>query len=63
MPNILAVVGNLNGILLNIGHGSRGSITGPFCSQYISDVIDESPTIFGKRLSKALDPKRFIAQG
>tara|TARA_B100000427_G_scaffold148802_1_gene123798 strand:+ start:5469 stop:7265 length:1797 start_codon:yes stop_codon:yes gene_type:complete len=59
----LPIVGNLNGILLNIGHGSRGSITGPFCSQYISDVIDESPTIFGKRLSKALDPKRFIAQG
>ena len=55
----LPLVGNANGIFLNIGHGSRGSTSAPFSSQFISDLISKSPPIFSSKLRKAVNPERF----
>lgn len=59
-PDHLPILGNFEDIFLNIGHGSRGSISAPISAQFIADLIDGSPPIFGQKLISSLDPNRFM---
>jgi len=56
----LPLLGKSEGIFINISHGSRGTTSAPISAQFICDLIDGSPPIFGKRLIRSLDPERFI---
>ena len=56
----LPLLGKSEDIFINISHGSRGTTSAPISAQYICDLIDGSPPIFGKRLIKSLHPERFI---
>ena len=56
----LPLLGKSEDIFINISHGSRGTTSAPISAQFICDLIDGSPPIFGKRLIRALDPERFI---
>jgi glycine/D-amino acid oxidase-like deaminating enzyme len=58
-PDHLPLVGKLKDILINISHGSRGTTSAPISAQFICDLIDGSPPIFGKELIKSLSPERF----
>ena len=59
-PDHLPLVGKLKDILINTSHGSRGTTSAPISAQFICDLIDGSPPIFGKELIKSLSPERFI---
>ena len=56
----LPLLGKSEDIFINISHGSRGTTSAPISAQFICDLIDGSPPIFGKRLIRSLDPERFI---
>ena len=58
-PDHLPLVGKSKGIFINISHGSRGTTSAPISSQFICDLIDGSPPIFGKEMIKSLSPERF----
>ena len=58
-PDHLPLVGKLKDIFINISHGSRGTTSAPISAQFICDLIDGSPPIFGKELIKSLSPERF----
>ena len=58
-PDRLPLVGKTNGIFISICHGSRGSCSAPISAQFICDLIDKSPPVFGKKMTKALNPERF----
>ena len=55
----LPLLGKSKGIFVNISHGSRGTTSAPISAQFISDLIDGSPPIFGKQLIRSLNPERF----
>jgi tRNA 5-methylaminomethyl-2-thiouridine biosynthesis bifunctional protein len=56
----LPLLGKSEDIFINISHGSKGTTSAPISAQFISDLIDGSPPVFGKRLIRSLDPERFI---
>tara|TARA_Y100000590_G_scaffold10122_2_gene12460 strand:- start:6968 stop:8215 length:1248 start_codon:yes stop_codon:yes gene_type:complete len=58
-PDHLPILGEYKGVFLNIGHGSRGTVSAPISAQFITDLIEGSPAIFGKKLMLSLDPERF----
>ena len=58
-PDRLPLVGKTNGIFISICHGSRGSCSAPVSAQFICDLIDKSPPVFGKKMTEALNPERF----
>ena len=55
----LPLVGKSKDIFINISHGSRGTTSAPISAQFICDLIDGSPPIFGKEMIKSLSPERF----
>jgi len=55
----LPLVGAIEGIYLNAGHGSRGSTSAPICAEFISDHIDKTPTSIDQEVSLALRADRF----
>jgi len=55
----LPLVGKSNDIFISICHGSRGTTSAPISAQFICDLIDGSPPIFGKEMIKSLNPERF----
>jgi len=56
----LPLVGKSNDVFINTCHGSRGTTSAPISAQFICDLIDNSPPIFGKEMIKSLNPERFI---
>ena len=58
----MPISGKLNGIYINVGHGSRGSTSAPLCSQHIADMIDKTPLPFGSQISYAIRPERFYSK-
>ena len=55
----LPLAGVVNGIYVNVGHGSKGSTSAPLCSEYIADLIDETTLPINSFVAKALKPDRF----
>ena len=55
----LPLLGYKEGLIINIGHGSKGSVSAPLCAEIISDVIDNNPLPIDKTLYEALNPNRF----
>jgi len=55
----LPLVGKSNEVFINICHGSRGVTTAPINAQYICDLIQGSPPVYGKKIDNSLDPERF----
>jgi len=55
----LPLVGKSNDIFINICHGSRGTTSAPISAQFICDLIEGSPPIFGIEMIKSLNPERF----
>ena len=51
-PDRLPLVGKTNGIFISICHGSRGSCSAPVSAQFICDLIDKSPPVFGKKMTE-----------
>ncbi len=58
-PDRLPLVGKTKQMYVNIGHGSRGSSSAPISAQFICDLMSGSPPVFGKKISRALNPERF----
>ncbi len=48
----------LNGLFLNLGHGSKGILTAPLCGEIIADYIDNNIMPVSERIRKALHPNR-----
>jgi len=55
----LPLLGEKEGFYLNLGHGSKGSISSPFCAEILCDVIDGCPIPTDKEVFLSLDPDRF----
>ena len=55
----LPLAGVVNGIHVNIGHGSKGSTSAPLCSEYIADLIDSTTLPVDSFVAEALKPDRF----
>ena len=58
-PDRLPLSGSKENLFVNIGHGSRGTSSAPFCSQYIADLIDNLPLHIESEIITALSPTRF----
>lgn len=58
-PDHLPIAGKNNDFYFNIGHGSRGSTSAPFCSEYIADLINGSPHPMDNEMVKAISWDRF----
>lgn len=50
----------LNGLYVNIGHGSRGLSSTPLCAELIASLIAGEPRPLPRALVHALSPARFI---
>jgi tRNA 5-methylaminomethyl-2-thiouridine biosynthesis bifunctional protein len=55
----LPLAGVIDGIHVNVGHGSKGSTSAPLCSEYIADLIDGTVLPVDSFVAKALKPDRF----
>lgn len=51
---------HLDGLFINIGHGSKGLITGPICSEIVAASMLGEPFPVEKSLVDAVNPARFI---
>ena len=61
-PDRLPLSGSKEKFFVNTGHGSRGTSSAPFCSQYIADLIDNLPLHIESEIINALSPTRFNKQ-
>lgn len=50
----------LEGLYLNLGHGSRGLSSAPLCSELIAAQINNEPWPVAKKHSQMLSPNRFL---
>lgn len=50
----------LPNIYVNVGHGSKGILTAPFCGEIIADYIDNTPVAVSEKLRQSLHPNRFL---
>ena len=55
----LPIVGEIDGIYVNTGHGSRASVSGPICADIISSYLSQEAPPLELRELMSLDPKRF----
>ena len=55
----LPLAGVVNGIHINVGHGSKGSTSAPLCSEYIADLIDGTTLPIDSFVAEAMKPDRF----
>jgi len=53
---------HLDGLYINIGHGSKGLITGPICGEIVAASILGEPFPVEKSLVDAVNPARFIVK-
>lgn len=56
---IKSVCDYIPNLYLNIGHGSKGMLTAPFCGEIIADYIDGTVLPISQKLRYALHPNRF----
>lgn len=49
----------MNGLYINVGHGSRGFTSAPFCAEFLAQVICNEPISINFDLAKRLNPNRF----
>jgi len=52
--------GSLEGMFLNIAHGSRGIASTPLCADLVADAISGFALPTDRQISQALEPRRFI---
>lgn len=50
----------VSGLYINVGHGSRGFTSAPFCAEYLAQHICNEPISINKALAKRLNPNRFM---
>lgn len=50
----------LDGLFVNIGHGSKGLITAPYCAELIANMITGEPTLMDRAHISGIQPNRFI---
>jgi tRNA 5-methylaminomethyl-2-thiouridine biosynthesis bifunctional protein len=50
----------LEGLHVNIAHGSKGLLTAPLCAELIAAVLESEPLPMDIALARALDPNRFL---
>jgi tRNA 5-methylaminomethyl-2-thiouridine biosynthesis bifunctional protein len=50
----------LNGLYVNAGHGSKGMITAPVCSEMIANMVCNQPLNLHAKLASKLSPSRFL---
>ncbi|PIO91698.1 bifunctional tRNA (5-methylaminomethyl-2-thiouridine)(34)-methyltransferase MnmD/FAD-dependent 5-carboxymethylaminomethyl-2-thiouridine(34) oxidoreductase MnmC [Pseudomonas syringae] len=53
----------LDGLYVNSGHGSRGLITAPLCSELIAAWLDNEPLPLPRSVAEACHPNRFALRG
>ena len=53
---------HLDGLFINIGHGSKGLITGPICGEIVAASMLGEPFPVEKSLVDAVNPARFIVK-
>ena len=51
---------HINGLFVNLGHGSKGLITAPLAGELLADLILGEPLVVDSQLAQALNPARFI---
>lgn len=49
----------LDGLFVNVGHGSKGLLTAPLCAELIASQLTGEPLSIDTTLSRALNPNRF----
>ena len=57
--DFLPIAGKGPNVYLNICHGSRGSLSAPFCSEYLADLITGTPHLLEKDTVDAISWNRF----
>jgi tRNA 5-methylaminomethyl-2-thiouridine biosynthesis bifunctional protein len=50
----------VNGLFINIAHGSRGFTSAPFCAELLAQMICNEPISMNIKLVSLLNPNRFI---
>lgn len=50
----------LQGLYVNIAHGSKGLLTAPLCAELIAAMLEHEPLPVDDGLASALDPNRFL---
>ncbi|MDR2875115.1 MAG: FAD-dependent 5-carboxymethylaminomethyl-2-thiouridine(34) oxidoreductase MnmC [Methylobacillus sp.] len=50
----------LEGLFVNIAHGSKGLLTAPLCAELIAATLTSEPLPVDSALARALDPNRFL---
>jgi tRNA 5-methylaminomethyl-2-thiouridine biosynthesis bifunctional protein len=50
----------LEGLHVNIAHGSKGMLTAPLCAEFIAAMLENEPLPMDATLARALDPNRFL---
>ena len=50
----------LSGLYVNAGHGSKGMITAPLCSELIASLIAKSALPIQAKLASSMNPSRFL---
>ena len=53
----------LEGLYVNVGHGSKGLLSAPLCGEIIAATLAHEPLPVDAGLLKALDPNRFLLRG
>ena len=53
----------LRGLFINVGHGSKGLLSGPICGQMIAALISGSPLPLSAEQTRILNPARFMVKG
>ncbi|NOT16311.1 MAG: FAD-dependent 5-carboxymethylaminomethyl-2-thiouridine(34) oxidoreductase MnmC [Methylotenera sp.] len=50
----------INGLYINVAHGSRGFTSAPFCAEFLAQMICNEPISMNAALAGLLNPNRFI---
>jgi len=53
----------LNGLYVNLGHGSRGLTSAPICAELVAAQINNEPWPMAKKLAHIVNPNRFLVKG
>jgi tRNA 5-methylaminomethyl-2-thiouridine biosynthesis bifunctional protein len=50
----------INGLYINVAHGSRGFTSSPFCAELLAQMICNEPITMNIKLASLLNPNRFM---
>jgi tRNA 5-methylaminomethyl-2-thiouridine biosynthesis bifunctional protein len=50
----------INGLYINVAHGSRGFTSAPFCAELLAQIICNEPISMKTELARLLNPNRFV---